>query len=122
MKKGKVHPDDRQETELEDLATKRSFIEKPDSNDGTTQLNSDSGHKDDDHSDEEVEEEKIDRDRVIRSALGYFIDQSLIGRVFIIFISGVSVLTSGMFAYLTYFDSSVYDPCCHPVAVGPITD
>jgi len=38
-----------------------------------------------------------------------------------IFISGVSVITSGMFTYLTYYDSSVYDPCCHPTDVGLTT-
>jgi hypothetical protein len=36
MKKGKVHPDDRVETEMEDLATKRSFIDKLDGNTGST--------------------------------------------------------------------------------------
>jgi hypothetical protein len=109
MKKGKVHPDDKVETEMEDLATKRSFIEKSDGHSGSTQ--EDSEHKEGDSS-EEVEEEKIDRDRVLRSALDQFINQSFIGRLLVNLIAGLSVLTSVMFISLTYFDSSAYDPCC----------
>ena len=112
MKKGKVHPDEKVETEMEDLTTKRSLIEKSDGQSGTTQEDSEPQAQEGDSESEEVEEEKIDRDRVLRSALDQFINQSLIGRFLVNFIAGISVLTSVLFISLTYFDSSAYDPCC----------